>query len=70
MIDIPGWRESLLTDRSSGAGGLRSREAGVALTTGLRVASASSVAILLASADTRAISTGSRWREELLRSPL
>ena len=38
--------------------------------TGLRVASASSVAILLASADTLLTSTGSRWREELLLSPL
>ena len=38
--------------------------------TGLRVASASSVAILLASTDTRLTSAGSRWREELLLSPL
>ena len=68
MTDISGNSGSLLAVRSSGAGELGSREAGVALTTGLRAASVSSVAILLASADTRAMSTGSRWREELLRS--
>ena len=70
ITDMSWKSESHLALRSSGAGELRSREAGVALTTGLRAASVSSVAILLASAVTRAMSTGSRWREELLRSPL
>ena len=68
MTAISGKSGPLLAVRSSGAGELRSREVGVALTTGLRAASASSDAILLASADTRAMSTGSRRREELLRS--
>ena len=70
MIAISGWSESLLAGWSPGAGELKSREEGVAWMTGLRVMSASSVAILLASADTRLTSTGSRWREELLLSPL
>ena len=68
ITDISGKSRSLLAVRSSGAGELGSCEVGVALTTGLRAASVSSCAILLASADTRAMSTGSRWREELLRS--
>ena len=68
--EISGYNESLLEGRSPGIGELKPCAGGPVWTSGLRVARVASVAILLASADTRITSAGSRRRDELLLSPL